>query len=141
MATSLKFYLDAALTTEVVAPVNVQQADDGSTGPVDFTLYLGSVAASKKFQATSNPGVDQITININDSNPGPGQETTVLKLALTALGLDSAVAGDPLDVGTQITSGSGSAVPVFVRAEDLTGVVATSLEISLLTNSVNESAV
>jgi hypothetical protein len=142
MATTLQFFLDAALTTPVATPVNVQQADDGSSGPVDMLLYLGSTAVGKKFQATSNPGVDQITISIEDAVPAGGdQEATVLKLALTALGLDTAIAGDPLDGGVQILSGVGNALPVYVRAEDLTMTVSTSLEISLQTVSTNESAV
>ena len=141
MTTTLKFFLDAGLTTPVVTPVNIQQADDGSTGPVDLTLFLGSTVAGKKFQATSNPGVDQITVTIDDANPASGQEPDAIKLALTALGLDSAVAGDPLDVGTDLLSEVGNALSVFIRMEDLTFTIGTSLDLSLVTNTVSETAV
>ncbi len=138
MTVSLQYFLDAALTAPIVTPFNIQQADDGSTGPVDFNFFVGSTALAKKFQAQSNPGIDQIVISIDDVNPASGQEPDAIKLALTAIGLDSAVAGDPLNVGVQILSEVGNALSLWVRMEDLTGVVATSLDLSLLTNAVIE---
>ncbi len=138
MPVSLQYFLDAALTAPITTPFNVQQADDGSTGPVDLNLFLGSVAVDKKFQAESNPGIDQITVSIADANPASGQEPDAIKLALTAIGLDAAVAGDPLALGTQLLSGVGPAKSIWVRVEDQTGVVATSLDLSLETNNVIE---
>lgn len=138
MTVSLQYYLDAALTAPVVTPLNVQQADDGSTGPVDLNVFVGSVALGKKFQAQSNPGIDQITITIEDATPASGQEPDAIKLALTAIGLDSATEGDPLNVGTQILSQVGNALSLWIRVEDQTGIVATSLDLSLKTNPLIE---
>ena len=41
MTVTLQFFTDAALTTPIIAPLNVQQADDGSTGPVDLGFLTG----------------------------------------------------------------------------------------------------
>lgn len=138
MTVSLQYFLDAALTAPILTPFNVQQADDGSTGPVDFNFFVGSVALAKKFQAESNPGIDQIVVSVDDANPASGQEPDAVKLALTAIGLDSAVAGDPLNVGLQILSEVGNALSLWVRVEDITGIVGTSLDLSLKTNTVVE---
>lgn len=138
MTVSLQYFLDAALTAPIITPFNVQQADDGSTGPVDFNFFLGSVALAKKFQAQSNPGIDQIVVTIDDANPASGQEPNAVKLATTAIGLDSAVAGDPLNIGVQVLSEVGNAFSLWVRVEDITLTVATSLDLSLKTNEVIE---
>lgn len=141
MAISLIFYSDAALTVPITPPLNAPQADDGSTGPLDFVLYLGSATAGKKFQAASNPGIDDIVLSVVDSAPGTGHPASEVKLAATLGGLDVATGGAPLDLGPQILSGAANAVPVFVRINDTTGVVATSTELSLQTNNVTESNV
>ncbi len=64
MANSLKFYSDSGLTTEFTGNLIASQNVDGSTGDVDFQLWLGSTNASHKFEASSNPGVDTITLDI-----------------------------------------------------------------------------
>ncbi len=138
MTVTLQFFTDAALTTPIIAPLNVQQADDGSTGPVDLGLFLGSTVLGKKFQDAIAPGVTQVTISIIDANPASGQEPNAIKLALTALGLDSAVAGVALDVGLEVLSEVGNATAFFARVEDVTGVIATSLDLSLETQNVIE---
>lgn len=66
-------------------------------------------------------------------------ESTELKLALSAAGLDTAVAGDPLNLGTQILSEAANAVAVYIRADDATDTVGTETELSLVTNTVRES--
>lgn len=137
MSISLNIYSDAALAN-VMSKLAVNQKQDGSTGPVDTVIYIGSEATSKKFQASSNPGTDPITLSIDDSDPGNGHEVTEVKLALTSAGLDTAVAGDPLDLGTEILSGAANALPVYVRVEDATGVVGISTELSLSTNQIEE---
>lgn len=141
MAT-FKFYTDSGLTTEHTGNLVASHDVDQLSGDVDQVLYFGSVAASKTLQAVSNPGVDQITLSLADSNvsPGNGPETTDYKLALTALGLDSAVAGDPLDIGTTLNSGVGNAVQVHIRRSppDTTGVTGVFTECSFATNSVQE---
>ncbi|MCK5307032.1 MAG: hypothetical protein KAJ73_00335 [Zetaproteobacteria bacterium] len=69
MANSLKVYADAGLTTEQATPVVATQNVDGSTPPIMFQLWLGSAIASRTFQASSNPGVDQIALSIENNTP------------------------------------------------------------------------
>ena len=64
MANSLKIYADAGLTTEQAVPVVATQNKDGSTPPIDFQLWIGSATAGRTFQASSNPGVDQIALAV-----------------------------------------------------------------------------
>lgn len=79
----------------------------------DGVFYVGLTNASAKIQAQSDPGVDQIAVSIGDASPGSGVEAVDIKLALSSIGLDSAVAGDPLNLGATITG--GSLVPVHWR--------------------------
>lgn len=138
MAISLKAYNDAALSS-VLAKLNVLQRSDGSTGPVDSVVYLGSVVAGKKFQAGSNPGVDDISVSVVDSDGPTGQDATAVKLATTAAGLDSAVAGAPLAIGTEILSGAAGAVPVHVRVEATSLVVGAYTDLALETSDLVET--
>ena len=141
MALTLQFYTDSGLTTPLSGPLTVTQAADGSTDPVDNVLYLGSTTASRKFQATSSPGVDQITISIADSASGTGHPASEVKLASTLIGLDSATGGAALSLGTEILSGVGNAKAIYIRVDDTTGVVGTSTELSLNTNNLTETPV
>lgn len=197
MALSLQWYTDAGLTA-LASPFAITHLVDGSNDPQDFVFYLGSNNSSNKFEAQSNPGVDQIAVSIVNATPlwqastayvlddevrttakngfkykatvagttgaseptwpttvgntvvdgtvtwqniGPIHESTEVKLALTQGGLGSAVAGDPLDVGTQITGGTANAVPIYVRVDDDTEALASDTELSLETNTVIEMPV
>jgi hypothetical protein len=51
----------------------------------------------------------------SDLNPGTGHEVTEIKLATSAAGLDTAIAGAPLSLGPQLYSGVSNAVAVHVR--------------------------
>ncbi|AZZ92741.1 hypothetical protein EUZ85_19245 [Hahella sp. KA22] len=139
MSVTLKAYADAALTTEL-SQLSVNQKADGSTGPVDVVFYLGSVASNSIFEATSDPGVDDIVLSIADANPGLGHEASEVKLALSSAGLDTAVAGAPLSIGSSVSSGVPNAIPVHCRIEDTTGTVGLSTELSLQTNELQETA-
>ncbi|ABC29682.1 hypothetical protein HCH_02908 [Hahella chejuensis KCTC 2396] len=140
MAITLKAYADSGLTTELLK-LSVNQKVDGSTGPVDTVIYIGSVEVSKKFEAASSPGVDQIVLSIADANPGDGHEATEVKLALSSGGLDSATAGASLNLGTQLLSGVANALPVHVRVQDATATLGVSTELSLATNNLQELSV
>jgi hypothetical protein len=141
MATTFKFHLDAGLVTPKTGNLIIQQADDGSTGPVDTVLYIGSNAASRKIQAVSNPGADPILVTIVDADPGPGQEASAIKLATTQGGLAAATPGASLNMGTTISSGPSNSQAVWIRIEanDLT--IGTSTELSLKTVEVQETAI
>lgn len=138
MTMTFKFYSDAALTTEITAPLAFSQATPSPTASVK-TVYLGSVASGKTAGAASDPGVDQIVVSVVDSASGSGSPATDIKLALTSGGLASATAGAPLNVGTQILSGSANAVSIYIRVLDSTGSVGTHTDLSLETNYMVES--
>lgn len=137
MATSLKFFSDSGLTTEITS-VTINQLADGTTGNVDKLVYLGSNEAASTFEATSDPGVDDIEISIEDSDPGNGIEDSNIKLALSLGGLDSATAGDPLSLGTSLDGGVANATPVYIRS-DTPVLASSSTEITLETNDITET--
>ena len=101
------------MTADLSAGVPVAQVASG--GATDVLVYFGSASAGKTLQAASSPGGDPITLTPVDAAPGSGVETSMIKLARTALGLDSATAGAPMNLGVTLTSGAGNAVPVWVR--------------------------
>ena len=141
MANSFKFYSDAGLTTEVANPLSISQNKDGSTGDVDGVVYYGSTASSTTAQADSDPGVDQISVSIADttSNEGVGPQPNDIKLASSNANLDSAVAGDPLDIGLTVSSGAGNQVEVHYRMITPTVTDAgTFNELSFSTNPTRE---
>jgi hypothetical protein len=122
MASTFDFWDDSGMT----------QSHSGTISTVnggDFVIYLGSNNASRKLEAQSNPGVDDILITPTDSNPGNNHEASEIKLANTLLGLDSAVAGQALNLGTQVSG--GSAQPIYIRLTDGTGGGIASTELSL----------
>lgn len=139
MAISLKAYNDSALSS-VLTTLSALQRTDGATGPVDAVIYIGSTAVGKKFQAASNPGVDNIVLSVTDTDgAGTGQAATAVKLASSAAGLDTAVAGDPLTLGLSILSGAANAVEVHVRIEATNLTAGTYTDLSLDTNALVET--
>ncbi len=138
MAFSLGFFSDAGLLTPFPGPLSVTQKSDGSTGPVDNLLFLGSAVAGRKFQADSNPGIDPILLSIGDLTPAAGHLPTEVKLATTLLGLDSAVAGADLNLGVEIISGVATAVEIYIRVDDATMVVGTEIDLFFETNPLVE---
>lgn len=62
MSISWNLYDDSGLSTLSTSPLVVNCENDLSDGSHDYTYYFGSVAVNKILQATSNPGVDAITI-------------------------------------------------------------------------------
>jgi len=141
MTITLKFYADAALTTELNSsnPLSFAFAADGSTGSVDKTVYLGSTATGKTFQDSTSPGTAQIAVSIADALPAAGQAATSIKLATSSGGLATATAGASLNVGTSISSGVGNAVPIYIRATPSSLTTGTYLDLSLTTQSLQEA--
>ena len=60
---SFNFYSDAALTTPLTTWTRFHTTD-GLLDPVDKQIWFGSTDGTKKAQAASNPGIDQITVSI-----------------------------------------------------------------------------
>lgn len=137
MATSLNFYTDSALSTELTT-LDIPQLPDGLSPDIDNVIYLGSTLSGSIFQATTDPGVDQIVIAIIDANIGSGIEASNIKIALTSGGLDSATAGASLNVGTSINGGTGSAVALYIRS-DTPVLASTDTDITLETNDITET--
>lgn len=135
MPTTWGFYSDAGLTTPVS---NGATLIDGEA-PVDRVIYFGSTAAGKTLQAASLPGTDPITVSPADSAGGSGAAVTNIKLALSAGGLVSAVAGASLNVGTTLASGPGGAVPIYVRTSQGALAVGIYDDLSLMTNGLTET--
>ena len=134
MATQI-IYTDAALTTPLAGNIVIPQRADDSLPPVDVRLWLGHNNAAQKIQAESDPGVDQIVISVNDTDPGNGNPATAVKLAATQAGLNSAVAGDPLNAGVEIVGGAGGAFEFWMRVEDLTNTIGTYTDLIPETNN------
>lgn len=59
---TFKLYTDSGLTTLYSGTTNLTHQTDLSDNPQDFQLWLGSNTAGRDLEATSNPGVDQITL-------------------------------------------------------------------------------
>lgn len=138
MSTSFKLFTDSGLTSELSGNLVFEESVDHTQLPADQVLYLGSNAASKKIEAASDPGTDQIAVSITDSAVGSGHEATEIKLALTEAGLDSATGGASLNLGVTINSGVANAVAIWIRSRDATSTAGTSTELGITTNAVNE---
>lgn len=72
---------------------------------------------------------------------GASHQPTEIKLALTSGGLSSAVAGDPLILGTTLQSGVANAIEINIRVTNAVTVVSNNSgtpEIALYINSVQE---
>lgn len=141
MTISLAFYADSGGTTTATNPLPLVQDVDGVLDPDTATVYLLSLASGKKFQAASDPGVDSILVTIDDQETGTGQAASAITLATSEAGLSTAVAGEPLDLGPTLLSGTANATPIWIQFDDDTGVVATDLDIRLLTNALVETDV
>lgn len=190
MPLTYKMHVDAGLITELSGNLIFTEAADGSSGDQDTVLYLGSNTAGRKLEAASDPGTDQLTIEIRNTTPewqastakalndqvrttahdgqawqaqgagttaateptwpasptlgativdnditweyvGPVHEPEEIKLATTLGGLDSATAGASLAIGTQVLSGVGNAVAIYIRENDATGTVDDGLPVEL----------
>jgi hypothetical protein len=136
MAISLGFFTDAALTVPLTTMTFVHAIDD-SLPFVKQRAFLGSPDALKTFQAASNPGVDDITVTVDDPNLPDGFDPIHVKLAATELGLDTATPGDPLIVGQQILGGAGNGAEVWVQVID-TNLVNGTYILTPTTNLVAE---
>lgn len=64
MAIESGFFSDVGLSSQITSKPFTQK-NDGTSDPLDAVVYFGLPNASKKVQADSDPGVDQITISIS----------------------------------------------------------------------------
>lgn len=135
MATTWGFYSDPGLTSLVSSGATLV---DGA-GAIDRLVYFGSPAPGKTLQAASLPGTDAIEVSPADADALGGAAVTNIKLALSVGGLDAAVAGAALSIGTTLESGPGGAVPIYVRTLQGSLVVGIYDDLSLTTNGLVET--
>ncbi len=125
-------YKDAALTQQFNDSVDVLGASAVNGSFDDGVFYVGTPTAANKIEASSDPGIDTIDVTPNDASPGGGVETTDVKLALTNGGLDAAIGGAALSLGTVINGGAGNAVAVHYRwTNNVGGSVYTEITLDL----------
>lgn len=133
MSLTYAFWADAGMTVPNAAGATLTAG--GS--PTDRIVYFGSPVAGKTLRAASAPGTDPVQITIADAAGGTGIAASALKLALSAAGLNTAVAGAALSIGTTVNS--GSAVAIYVRTTQGSLGVGLYEDLSLTTNTVVES--
>lgn len=133
-------YKDAALTEQFDDASDTLDAFavNGSSG--DGVFYVGDPDDTIKIQASSDPGVDPITVSITDSGTGTGVDELDIKLAVSSAGLDSATGGASLNLGATILGGVANAVAVHYRWSNSVG-GSTYTEISLEVTARDESAI
>ena len=125
MAVSFGFFLDAALTQQVVGNLTYQLAEDGSSGLVTKQLWIGSNVdpGNRKIQDNAAPGASNLQVILADDTPGnaPGApEVTDMALSLDNISWEAD--GDPLDLGvTEILSGVVNAFTFYARASVFAG--------------------
>jgi len=143
---TLKLYDDAAGTSEVGASLVITHETDLSDNPQDFQLWYAEVDEDTgdngifTYEASSNPGVDQISISIGDTAPGSGHEAAEITLGLTAGDLATNTAGASLDIGTSFLSGASNAETFYMRVENAVTTVSNSLELSVARNALLKSS-
>ncbi|MET0047468.1 MAG: hypothetical protein ABW066_06775 [Sedimenticola sp.] len=141
MSASQGFYTDAALTSVLSANLQAEQQSDGSSGMQKFRLYIGNPDSGLKIETTTNPGVDQVSLTVEDVLPASGHEATEVVLALSELGLASATPGAALDLGTVINGGVGNAVEVWIGVTDATGTIGQDLSLTVELNDCELKAI
>jgi O-acetylhomoserine/O-acetylserine sulfhydrylase-like pyridoxal-dependent enzyme len=138
MTISFGFFTDSGLTAPLVGSILHSKLASVASADQDTRLYFGSAAAGTQLQRATNPGVDDIEVEITDSDLGAAPAATAVKLALSQSALSSAVAGDPLSLGTEILSGSANAVEVWIRTTNALSGVASDSTLGLFIDDVDE---
>lgn len=131
MAITFGFFLDPALTTPVVSSLQFVQSVDAPVA-ADKTIYFGSTTAGR-----AGRGVDDQPITVSASGPG----AAVMRLATSAEGLATAVAGADLDLPAEVLSGLAGAIVVHVRALIEPGGEPGNLAVDFVTSTIEEFVV
>lgn len=129
-----KLYTDAACTSEFGGTLNFLHYSDFSDNPQDRVLYYADVERDPMNAGTYKmvmPLGGNINLSIVDANPGSGHEATEIKMATTSAGLDSAVAGAALSLGTQLISGTSGKREVHIRVTNAVTAAGVSLELTV----------
>jgi hypothetical protein len=130
------FYQDSNLTTLLTG--NNMQIPEGVS---NAQVYFGSTNSSYKLQRVSSPGIDSILVTVADANPGSGAEALWIKLSITYSGLDTAVAGADLNLGSTIYGGVANAIPFWIRVSNALTGASSSTDLSISISDVKEFTV
>lgn len=129
---TFNFFADAGLTVPLAS---LSAAVSTSGGSADRIVHFGSPDSAKSI---TRDGGGDLVIEVLDSDAGAGLPASAVKLALSAAGLDSAVGGDPLNIGASRDGGAVNALTVFVRVTVGAGSATTFGDLSLRVPDVLE---
>lgn len=130
------FYRDSGLTVPITSNLRHYSTQG------DRVIYLGNPVTGFLLQDSASPGVADMFILITDSNGATDLAATDVSLAASSLGLASATPGDPLNIGTVVSSGVSNAVPIYIRFGDLSAeAVADYTDLGLALEDTIESSV
>lgn len=104
----------------------------------------GTSAGSEPTWPTTPIGQTVVDGSVTWRLESESHEITEIKLAATAAGLDTAVAGDPLVIGTELESGVANAFEINIRIENDVDVVsnnAATPELALYINAIREERI
>jgi hypothetical protein len=118
MSTVLGIYTDAGLTTLLTTTEGI--INDSVIVPV----YIGSPIDGINHERKTLPGTNELQLSVVDNDTEDVLEVENFKFALSEVGLATAVAGDPLDLGVLIESGVENALPAWIKLTDVSGLVA-----------------
>ncbi len=133
---AFNWWADAGMTVPLT---RLDFARTTAAAAVDAVAYFGNPTAGTKLQRASDPGIDPLQVEVSDAASGSGVETANVKLASSAAGLASAVAGASLNIGTTINA--GTAVAVYVRVDSSITAVGNYDDVSLAVPDWLETAV
>lgn len=129
-----KLYTDSTCTTPFSGTLSFVHRSDFSDNPQDRVLYYADVELDPvdngSYRMRMADG-GNINITIEDSSVGSGHEATEVRLATTSAGLDTAVAGAALSLGTALTSGVSGRQEIHIRVSNAVTIPGISTELSL----------
>ncbi len=141
MATTFKFFHDAALTNPIEAGDTLAGTHvAGASDYTDATIYFGSPAAGTKAQVNADPGVTGIIVSIADSNGGTGAPATELRLSLSPI-TGAETPGASLTLSHTVLSGVANAVRIYTRRTSALSTVGAYTDLSLTTQELIENPV
>ena len=131
MSLSLKAYADLSLATELTQ-ADIAALVSGASPDNDTSFALGLSGGAGQYQASSNPGIDQIVMSIVDANPASEIDVGNIKIALSSAGLDTATGGASLNLGLNIPT---TGILIYLRS-DTPAFTAGNSDITLELNAI-----
>jgi len=132
-----KLYTDAACTVEFGGTLSFVHFTDFSDNPQDRVLYFADVerdpANNQAYRLIRSDGSD-IIMSITDATPGAGHLPSELRLATTLAGLDTALPGADLNLGTELLSGLSALTEIHIRVTNAIAAVSTEIDLGVQIN-------